>query len=332
MIIASSKRKGLGPKKGSECYIGNKISTRVFVNYGFIATVFDTFFSRYGFEKKFRNEKRKMIFVFPIANKSLGDEEAQIKSLIKRIHSPKSASVWNEVRKEFNTNHLASQIAVAVPAVNTITNLNNVEDDEFHAWFDSIFSSLEFGHFVYNLTKTGYHTTSEDSIISDTYIVRSFKNILSADRQKKRLFLANVFENFDPDKRRQTFVEMVSMFMAFKNGQKDNKIMLEVSMTSMFQTLVNMVRHSSNQLSRSDVVNVLYNSEISNFLFEGRMLNMIYAVFLNKYKQLEGIQSLVPVAESVLELRSVVSEEIEQIHKLSCGLVGLSSRLLVRHR
>jgi hypothetical protein len=302
------------------------------VNYGFIASVFDTFFSRYGFEKKFRNEKRKMIFVFPIANKSLGDEEAQIKSLIKRIHSPKSASVWNEVRKEFNTNHLASQIAIAVPAVNTITNLNNVEDDEFHAWFDSIFSSLEFGHFVYNLTKTGYHTTSEDSIISDTYIVRSFKNILSADRQKKRLFLANVFENFDPDKRRQTFVEMVSMFMAFKNGQKDNKIMLEVSMTSMFQTLVNMGRHSSNQLSRSDVVNVLYNSEISNFLFEGQMLNMIYAVFLNKYKQLEGIQSLVPVAESVLELRSVVSEEIEQIHKLSCGLVGLSSRLLVRHR
>ena len=140
VIVASSKSKGLGPKRGSEGYIGNKLAENIFVEYGFVATIFDVFFTRYGFEKGTRNERKRLLFVYPISKGSSEPVETQIKSMIKRVQSPKSKSMWEEVRHEMSKHSVSpfepnvtvsnTQIALAVPTLTSTTDLSKVNETE----------------------------------------------------------------------------------------------------------------------------------------------------------------------------------------------------------
>jgi len=317
IIVASSKKKGIGPKRGSEGYIGRRHITPaqlVFINYGIAASVFDVFFSRYGFEKKTRCEAKKMILVFPIINNNIGDTKAQVKSLVKRICSPKSNDMWNNVRHKLSCGS-QTQIAIGVPSLNTITDLNKVSILEFTAWVESIVSDAGLLHFISSVVTDRRHLSSSDQILGSLSRVNELKSLFF-DRSFKWKILAAVEES---DQTRRSLIESLTMFLSFKRGDRNSKRRIESSVSSLQEIYLDKEGMTKEE-ARGNVYDLA-----TRYAFENEMLNIIIGV----NRKLTDITKLAGLSvDRADRMNKMVEEEIDGIRKLSGELLGFSSRLL----
>lgn len=317
VIVASSKKKGIGPKRGSEGYIGRRYilpAQLVFIKYGIVASVFDVFFSRYGFEKKTRCEAKKMILVFPIINNNIGDTKAQVKSLVKRICSPKSNDMWNNIRHALSCGS-QTQIAVGVPSLNTITDLHKVSILEFTAWVESIVSDAGLLHFISSITTDRRHLSSSDQILGSLSRVNELKSLFF-DRSFKWKILAAVEES---DQTRRSLIESLTMFLSFKRGDRNAKRRIESAVNNLQEMYLDKEGMTKEEARRN-----VYDLA-TKYAFENEMLNIIIGV----NKNLSTVKKRIGFSIDKIDLMDkLVEEEVDGIRKLSGKLLGFSSRLL----
>lgn len=143
IVLSSSKKKGLGPRKGSLGFVSSCEGKSVFDKYDVIATFNRVVFTRYGFEARKRTEFKNIISVFPLIRAKKGDIESQVFSLIKRINSPKSEHVWEEIRSSFNLGR-NEPIVLACPLDCQPSNILDYDLPDFKAWVSSTLSNNSF--------------------------------------------------------------------------------------------------------------------------------------------------------------------------------------------
>lgn len=323
VIVASTKKKGTGPKRGSECYIGDEKAFGIFPNFGIVASIFEVFFCKYGFEKKRRSERKRVIFVYPIAEKSNSSIEQQIRSLVKRVNSPKSESVWNKVRESFDV-MMSTQIVIGVPALNKITNLNEVAEEEFMAWTESIFSSSTFCEFVFELTKTGHFNNAKEPRLRSVQNVVNLRSIFSVNKSQKDELVSQMIMSYGG---KVQLIEIIRLFLAFENSRRDRLVMFAISFDHIFSSLVESYKKRDEIPVRSDVITTLF-SKIYPNIFEEKLLNLIK----HKFEHNRIVSSMITDSkEACKKVNEVLKEEVTNISKMSAGLLGFSSRLLSLH-
>jgi len=192
VVLASNKRKNTGFRKGSVGFASTCLKSNTFGQYGFVATVNEIFFSRYGFELKDRVEKKIIVSIFPMIKPDQGDIETQVMSLIKRINSPKSYHIWDNIRNYFGLTKNVP-VAFAVPLNYKRINLVNCSDNEFKAWINSIFRNSNFISWLNGLMATN-HFVNSNMLNSNRESVRTIHQMV-VDQDYKHTKLINICKN-----------------------------------------------------------------------------------------------------------------------------------------
>ena len=209
VILASTRKKGVGPRKGSLGYASSCQNRGTFDQYGLAATLNEVFFFRYGFETQERVEKKAIISIFPIIKPDQGDIHDQVRSLVKRVYSPKSSQVWDEIRAYFDVVPRVP-ITVAAPLNCHRTDLSKVGTKEFYAWLESLFLGTPLLSFL-NDAVNSQHVTNSETIglgLSDLEMFRT----MAMDRGFKQ---ARMKEMASDEFTRKHTVELLRPLIAF---------------------------------------------------------------------------------------------------------------------
>ena len=213
LILASTRRKGAGPRKGSVGYV----STCVHDEYSrdFIASSNEVFFTRYGFEESKRMERKHIISVFPVTQDG-EDVPTQVKSCIRRIISPKNDKTWNELRSSFGA-ALSVPIVIAVP--DSINKINLVEDDdiEFKAWAQSILYNPWFLHKAHETLMRGHFKNAKDALISEFNLNKLRE--MSNDKDYRSVVLSDISSD---RANKEHFINIIRLFTVLF-GVKDHR-------------------------------------------------------------------------------------------------------------
>jgi len=164
MAVASTTGKKTGPRRGSLGFFqGGHYAGRI--EKPAAATVLTSIvFHRYGFENKYRAERKDVLALMPILSPSYGDGSAQVLKLARQIETG-SKEMWDSVRKNVSIPK-GIPIVLLSPAPNP-TNL--AEDPEtFLSWLHAVVSSEFFRHGVSSLAVD--HKAHQDSPFKEEHI------------------------------------------------------------------------------------------------------------------------------------------------------------------
>jgi hypothetical protein len=165
VILASTRKKGVGPRKGSVGYASACQNRGIFDQYALVTTLNEVFFFRYGFETQERVEKKAIISVFPIIKPDQGDIHSQVRSLIKRIHSPKSSQVWDEVRAYYDVVPRVP-ITLVAPLNCCRTDVSKASTKEFYSWLESLLLGSNLLSFLNDAVSSRHVTNTKMSTIN----------------------------------------------------------------------------------------------------------------------------------------------------------------------
>lgn len=213
MILASSRRKGPGPRKGSVGYVSTTRQFDYFQN--FTASLHEVFFTRYGFEETRRIERKPVICAFPILKEG-EDTPLQVKSFIRRVISPKHEKDWNSVRASFDVN-ASVPIAVAVPDNVNKIDITEAPDNEFKAWTHSINYNQRIIHRIHEALMRGHFVNSKDSRICEENL--ELLRAMGSDRDFRDVTLSDITAT---KQRKELFVSTVRMLMSVLLGGVNN--------------------------------------------------------------------------------------------------------------
>jgi len=190
VILASTRKKGVGPRKGSVGYASALQNRGTFDHFALAATLNEVFFFRYGFETQQRLEKKAIISVFPIIKPEQGDIHSQVRSVVKRIHSPKSSKVWDEIRAYFDVVPRVP-ITLAAPLSCCRTNMSEASKKEFYAWMESLLLSSNLGsHHIANAKMPSLSMDTlemiRNMIMDRGYKQSRMEDFTSSDKYKKQ--------------------------------------------------------------------------------------------------------------------------------------------------
>jgi len=169
IVLASSHRGGIGPKKGSLAFYSGEGNTPHFLFHKEKNCVFNHVnlsFFRYGFEKTLRNERREAIVLMPLISENYADFSGQVLKLLRRVHSGKD-TFWNPIRKNCGTN-AKTPVVILAPVGSAGDNILKKESPERLAWLESILRNNSMGHWI-------------TQAVSDKHLNRSFHPALNYD-------------------------------------------------------------------------------------------------------------------------------------------------------
>ena len=161
IVLASSHRGSSGVKKGSLAFYNKSVSGDHIVfdsdlNIFYFAA--ELVFTRYGFEKKTRCEKKRVIVVLPKIQKTYGDTYGQIAKLSRRIQSGRPEQ-WNNCRKYLDVTSRTPIIMLA-PASRDVANLKNADGKIVEAWVESILTTEDMMHWIVEAVSKQHISTS----------------------------------------------------------------------------------------------------------------------------------------------------------------------------
>jgi len=219
VVLASNKRKNTGFRRGSIGFASTCLRSNTFYKYGFVATINEIFFSRYGFELKDRVEKKTIISIFPIIKSPMEDTETQILSLIKRINSPKSTIIWNDINDYFGMSQ-TTPVALAIPLNYKRTNLADCSNNEFKAWVNSVFLNSNFVSWLNGLMVTN-HFVNSNMLNINCKSIRIIHQMV-VDREYRHSKLISICKNNDTKK--SITVVIKALLVMFGRTEKNNLI------------------------------------------------------------------------------------------------------------
>lgn len=170
VVLASSHRGPTGVKKGSVGFFhqlienGRVVRDREQKVYAVPAQVI---FTRYGFEKKSRCEKKKVMLLLPEVDSNYSDVSGQVAKLSRRIQSGKN-ELWNRARKLCGEVGDKTPAVMMVPAGIDERTIDNMQSIEVCAWMEAILTNDKMIHWLMAATQ-------------DRYINRSFHPELTED-------------------------------------------------------------------------------------------------------------------------------------------------------
>jgi len=206
VLSSSVSSKDTGPRKGS---IGYFISTSdIYRNnkHDVCVSEADIIFSRYGYEKKHRAERKKVIILFP--STKYGDIvlSTRGRELVEKVNSAKSGVV-EDIRGMERWSHNNLHVIVAAPSQ---TNILKLDEEELVCWAVA-FLHGEISRSVTRMTGSGYYVNSTFKGLS----VNSLWNKLlhaGADRGSMGKLLTEI-STFDKNKLKE-FIEITSAMSA----------------------------------------------------------------------------------------------------------------------
>jgi len=144
ILLTSSSKKKLGPRRGSIGYNIPSKSMATVVNMGGYSVAFkrlDLAFVRYGFSKERKAfEKHTLLNIFPFfLLKNMNDLDEAVACFLKNVRETKEDGKLDHLKNKLNL-HTSSNICVAAPVdiADSVIGFNNVN---FRAWFEAIVSS-----------------------------------------------------------------------------------------------------------------------------------------------------------------------------------------------
>lgn len=175
IVLASSRRTGLGPKRGSVGYI-SKINQIMYIRPKNL-TVFSctVYFYRFGFEKKIRAEKKKVLALFPYC--FIRPDETR--KLINKLNGsgPEGELGYKNL---FKAAAIKMDTCVLGPCFSEISDLTACSDKEFYCWMSSILTSHQFVSWI----ETSYNDGPIPEAISKTAFARAHN--LSRSKKKRK--------------------------------------------------------------------------------------------------------------------------------------------------
>lgn len=152
-IVASSKRKGTGPRRGSLGFIkwADNIAQ---IEDGCVMVTLEAVFYRFGFEERFRNETKQIAAILPAKQIVSGDTGAEMRSLLRRVSNKKYENWQTKMR---NT---SSSAALAIVKPTFGLNLLDCPSEVYSTWARSVLSASEFGYHIGKASITGHITRS----------------------------------------------------------------------------------------------------------------------------------------------------------------------------
>lgn len=156
ILISSSHGKSTGPRRGSTGYFSQRLASRVFLDYSVCAFFGDVFFTRYGFEKKRRMERKQIINIFPIIKRGIGEDiEQQVINTANKLTSEKN----NEIQEIIRGYLEAPPTTPIVMASSHGCSESMLEGNrtEVRAWVESVLSNQDFCLFLHSAINSGHY-------------------------------------------------------------------------------------------------------------------------------------------------------------------------------
>jgi hypothetical protein len=218
-LAESSITNGTGPRKGSLGYfidIGNHV---VIEDDGMTccALALDVVFKRFGFEKKFRREHKRVIALFP-AEQITSDAGNLLLKLQRYMTSPKYKD-WRE-RIRANWPGGKTPLVIAVPA-NASTDLLRCSKVEYSSWAESVLRNQALSAYMNEGLVIG-HLASNPFFAKNSNNIQTIRN-MSSDRDYREYMLSEVMGGEGPMSREE-LTTLLRMLVASKAGSRKNHV------------------------------------------------------------------------------------------------------------
>jgi hypothetical protein len=151
-IVASSKRKGTGPRRGSLGFV-KWASDNVQFEDGYALLTVEVIFYRFGFEERLRSEIKHVVIMLPTKHITDGDVGFEMKKLTRQISNKKYEAWQVKMKKVAETNGI---LAIARPKFGL--NLLECPAEVYATWARSILSSPRFNFYVGKASISGHIT------------------------------------------------------------------------------------------------------------------------------------------------------------------------------
>lgn len=229
IVLASSSKSRVGPKRGSVGYVKANSSkpqlARIHRGAKMCMSRVDLMFVRYGFSKeRKKHESVLVINLFPILNTQpidkVGKEAKNFLGAVKKQDF--DAARWSILKGQCDVG-TGTDVCVIAPIADWQMNVLNSNEVNFRAWFESVMQFSNFRHCLQKLT----NRTLESKYPSN---VRDYATVLRrclADRTYKEDLLRTAVGNWSIKKRlveTVKFVSVVSMSSAIRTHKKNTNL------------------------------------------------------------------------------------------------------------
>jgi hypothetical protein len=220
-VLQSTLRKGIGPRKNSTGFLGQKNSTCYSDKMSTAFIAYQTFFTRYGNEQKQRCERKIAVLAIP----AIKDEDKAEKCsglLISKIKSSKNMEIFKEIKTALDVPFNTPVIA-AIPDYGG--DLVTCSKTEFAAWINSIFSSIDFRAVLeVTLGSKHYEKFSESYLQRSVYWHRLLEACLS--RERRRQLIRHSLETESNRRRLISTIRKIVIPYRWNNLRRDVKTVI----------------------------------------------------------------------------------------------------------
>jgi hypothetical protein len=259
IVIKSSCRKpALGPRIGSIGYF-SAIEGLGKANGDAISLLASVNFTRYGFEKKLRSERRKVVFVFPTIEEGKGDIQQQVHRVGSKITSTADKhKAWRKNILDYYDMSRTGLIALVAPMVCSAQSVMDYDIIEFKAWAESILLNQNFEMFLNEALMSKHITRATDGRISNLLTLSTLRSAIAnreyrqellapsanAENRKKMAELLTILKVLSIKRRREGEIRdilgMIPHICNLRNGEINRSAVYEISASFLFETVVPM--------------------------------------------------------------------------------------------